>query len=32
MTSPARMTFKDQGALVLDLLRERRRTLGQEPL
>lgn len=32
MTAPARMTFKDQGALVLDLLRERRRTLGQEPL
>jgi len=32
MTSPARIKGKAQGSLVLDLLRERRRTLGTEAL
>jgi len=32
MTSPAQIQAKEQGGLVLDLLRERRRTLGQESL
>lgn len=32
MTSPTRLNGKPQGALVLDLLRERRRTLGHESL
>ena len=32
MTSPARINGKAQGSLVLDLLRERRRTLGIEAL
>jgi len=32
MTSPTRIKGKGEGALVLDLLRERRRSLGQESL